>query len=221
MGELLNIVTPLHQNTRRDYISRMLDEKVECMRVAKQYDEDFWDGDRRYGYGGYKYIPGWWQPVAERLIEKYCLGPGSKVLDAGCGKAYLLYDLTVLQPELEVAGFDISSYGLQNAKEEVKSSLFKHDLRQPFPFENDQFDLVISLNSLHNLPLRAVSQSLCEIERVGKKSYVLVESFRNEEEFFNAECWALTAETLVDVDSWKWLHEQSGFTGDYEFIFFE
>ncbi len=73
MGELLNIVTPLHQNTRVDYISRMLDEKVECMRVAKQYDEDFWDGDRRYGYGGYKYIPGWWQPVAERLIEKYCL----------------------------------------------------------------------------------------------------------------------------------------------------
>ena len=221
MGELLNIVTPVHQATSRDYLGRMTDAKVECMKIARRYDEQFWDGERRFGYGGHKFIPGWWTHVAKELIERYSLGPGSKVLDAGCGKGYLLYEMTLIQPELQVAGFDISAYALDTAKTEIKQYLFQHDLDKSFPLADNAFDLVISLNCLHNLPLRGVAHALEEIERVGKQSFVLVESFRNEEEFFNVECWALTAETLVDVDSWQWLHEQSGFTGDYEFIFFE
>ena len=65
MGDLLNIVTPLHQATQRDYLARMVDNKVEAMLVAKKYEADYWDGDRRYGYGGYNYLPGRWKPVAE------------------------------------------------------------------------------------------------------------------------------------------------------------
>jgi hypothetical protein len=68
MGRLLDIVTPLHQQTRRDYLSRMMDDKVACMKVAKQYGVDYWDGDRRFGYGGYRYMPGRWKPVAEAII---------------------------------------------------------------------------------------------------------------------------------------------------------
>ena len=107
-----------------------------------------------------------------------------------------------------------------NAKEEIRHTLFRHDLKEPFPFENDNFDLVVSLGCIHNLSLRSVVKCLAEIERVGKRSYVMTESFRNDQEFFNLQCWALTAETLVDVDSWRWLHQQAGFSGDYEFIFF-
>ena len=91
MGQLLNIVTPLHRSTPRNYLERMLDDKVCCMVKAKEYDYDYWDGDRRYGYGGYRYIPGRWKPVAEALIDIYNLGKGSRVLDVGCGKAFLLY----------------------------------------------------------------------------------------------------------------------------------
>ncbi|HIF35964.1 MAG TPA: SAM-dependent methyltransferase, partial [Candidatus Thioglobus sp.] len=102
MGKLLNIVTSLHQSTKRDYLARMIDDKVHCMNIAKQYGEDYWDGDRRYGYGGYKYIPGRWKPVAEELIKIYNLKSDSKVLDMGCGKGYLLYEMTLLLPGLKI-----------------------------------------------------------------------------------------------------------------------
>ena len=90
MGKLLEIVTPLHQATQRDYLARMQDEKVHCMQVAKQFEKDYWDGERRYGYGGYSYLPGRWKSVAEELIKMYELTNQSSVLDVGCGKAFAL-----------------------------------------------------------------------------------------------------------------------------------
>ena len=93
MGKLVNFVTSLHKATKRKYIDRMIDDKVNCMLKAKQYEYDYWDGDRRYGYGGYKYIPGRWKPVAEQLINNYNLNNESSILDIGCGKGYLLYEL--------------------------------------------------------------------------------------------------------------------------------
>ena len=65
MGELVNYVSSLHTSTNRLYIERMNDGKIECMIKAKEYGQDYWDGDRRYGYGGYKYLAGRWKPVAE------------------------------------------------------------------------------------------------------------------------------------------------------------
>jgi SAM-dependent methyltransferase len=221
MGELVNIVTPLHIATSRDYLERMINQKVECMKVAKRYDQDYWDGDRRYGYGGYRYIPGRWKSVAECLIDRYSLTTGSRVLDAGCGKGYLLYEMALIEPGLEIAGFDISEYGLSCAKSEIKENLFRHDLAETFPCEDNHFDLVVSLGCLHNLSLPSVVHALSEVQRVGRQGYVMVESFRNEQEFFNLECWALTAETLVSVDAWHWLHQTAGYGGDFEFIFFE
>ncbi len=112
MGRLLEIVTPLHKATKRDYLARMMDDKVHCMMKAKEYEFDYWDGDRRYGYGGYKFIEGRWTPVAQALIDIYGLKDGSKVLDVGCGKAFLLYEMKKILPGLQVAGFDISKHGL-------------------------------------------------------------------------------------------------------------
>jgi SAM-dependent methyltransferase len=221
MGQLLDIVTPLHQLTRRDYLARMTDDKVHCMKVAKQYGVEYWDGDRRYGYGGYKYMPGRWKPVAEALICNYNLGPGSKVLDVGCGKGFLLHEMLLLEPELEISGFDISAYGIDCAPDSVKPRLFLHQAQVPYPFADKEFDLVISLGTLHNLRLFDLKAALTEVERVGKNAYVMVESYRNEQELFNLECWALTAESLFDKDEWIWLYRQFGYRGDYEFIYFE
>lgn len=221
MGELLNIVTPLHQQTRRDYLARMVDDKAACMKIAKQYGEDYWDGDRRYGYGGYKYMPGRWKPVAEALIRRYSLGPGSKVLDVGCGKGFLLHEMLQLEPELQVRGFDISAYGIACATDLVKPRLSILPAQSPYPFADKEFDLVMSLGTLHNLRLFDLKAALEEIERVGRHGYVMVESYRNEEEMFNLECWALTAESLFDTAEWEWLYRHFGYSGDYEFIFFE
>jgi ubiquinone/menaquinone biosynthesis C-methylase UbiE len=221
MGQLLNLVTPLHKKTQRDYLARMVDDKVHCMKIAKEYGFEYWDGDRRYGYGGYTYRPGYWKPVAEGLIKRYGLTSGSKVLDVGCGKGFLLYELQLLIPELEIHGFDISQYGLDHRHPEFHGKLFRHRAQDLFPYKDKEFDLVISLGCIHNLRLFELKTALQEIERVGKSQYIMMESYRNELEMFNLECWALTAESLLDTDEWIWFFEQAGYTGDYEYIFFE
>ena len=210
MGKLVNYVTSLHQSTPRKYIDRMVDEKVVCMLKAKEYEFDYWDGDRRFGYGGYKF-----------LIKEYKLTNSSKILDVGCGKAFLLHEMKLILPDLKIVGFDISEHGLSEAMDDIRENLFIHKAQDPFPFEDHSFDLVISLGCLHNLRLFELKSALGEIERVGKQGYVMLESYRNELEQFNLQCWALTCESFFDEEEWVWLYENFGYKGDYEFIYFE
>ena len=191
------------------------------MHIAKQYEKQYWDGERRYGYGGYKYISGRWKPVAEALIENYNLTKNSSILDVGCGKGFLLYELKLLLPELVISGFDISTHALNCSKDQINPFLFQHKAQESLPFKKNQFDLVVSLGTLHNLRLFELKNALDEIERVSKQSYIMLESYRNEEELFNLQCWALTAESFFDVEEWLWIYNEFNYTGDYEFIFFE
>jgi SAM-dependent methyltransferase len=220
MGQLLNVVTPLHRRTARDYVARMADDKVHCMVKAKEYGFDYWDGDRRYGYGGYHY-DGRWKPVAEHLIEHYGLEANARILDVGCGKAHLLHELKQLLPRAEVTGFDISAHGLADAPEPVRPHLFRYRAQDAYPWGDRHFDLVLSLGCLHNLRLFELESAVREIERVGRQKYIMVESYRNEREQFNLQCWALTAESFFDTAEWIWLYRHFGYTGDYEFIYFE
>ena len=100
MGKFIEIVTSLHESTTRDCLARMNDDKVHCMKIARQFEIDYWDGDRRYGYGGYRFIPGHWASVAQKLIDTYQLTNESSVLDVGCGKAFLLYEMKQILPDL-------------------------------------------------------------------------------------------------------------------------
>jgi SAM-dependent methyltransferase len=220
MGKLLEIVTPLHTSTTRDYPGRMMDSKIECMEIAKCYAVDYWDGDRRYGYGGYKYIPNWWSGVAKKLVENYNLTNDSKVLDVGCGKAFLLWELRSLLPGLEIAGFDVSEHGLDCACQEIRHCLHIGRAQEKYRYPDDYFDLVISINCLHNLNLLELSVALTELERVGEAGYIVVESYRSNVELFNLQCWALTADSFLQPSEWEWLFEKTGYTGDFEFIFF-
>lgn len=220
MGKLLEIVTKLHKKTARDYVSRMVDDKINCMIKAKEYGYNYWDGDRRYGYGGYHY-DGRWKVIAQDLINQYNLTDGCKILDVGCGKAFLLYELKQLLPNATVVGFDYSQYALETAKSEIKESLFKHNAQDVYPFKDSEFDLVISLTTLHNLKIYDLKKAVQECQRVGKNKYILVEAYRNEAELFNLECWALTCESFFRPEEWIWMYEEWGYNGDYEFIYFE
>ena len=220
MKKLRNFVTSLHQSSKRDYLPRMVDNKPLCMLKAKEYAQDYWDGDRRYGYGGYVYMPGRWKSVAEDLIETYQLKSGSKILDVGCGKGFLMHEMLLIEPELELTGFDISSYAIKNASPLAKDRMTIGDARKPFKYKDNEFDLVISLGTLHNLKLFDLMDCLDEMKRVAAEGYIMVESYKNEEELFNLQCWALTCETFLDYDTWvKLISSYEIF--DYEFIFFE
>ena len=176
MGRLMDIVTPLHKRTQRKYIDRMVDEKVLCMGKASEYEFDYWDGDRRFGYGGYKY-DGRWKVVAEKLIAIYALKQDAKILDVGCGKAHLLYELKKLLPQAQISGFDVSRHGLADAPKEIQPYLFRYKAQDPYPWGDGHFDLVISLGALHNLRIFELEAALKEIERVGREKYIMVESY--------------------------------------------
>jgi sporadic carbohydrate cluster protein (TIGR04323 family) len=220
-GKLKNYVTLNHKKISRNYLERMNNKKVQCMLISKKYDYDYWDGDRKYGYGGYKYIKGYHSILAKKLIKDYSLNEKSKILDIGCGKGYLLYEIKKILRNAKIYGLDNSKYAKNNAKKEIKKYIKIYDINEKLNFKNESFDLVISINTLHNLKLKNIYQNLKEIERIGKSKFICVESYKDEEEQFNLQCWALTAETLIDVESWKWIFNLSGYTGDYEFIYFE
>ena len=220
MGVLKNFVTPLHQATKRDYLARMIDDKVACMLKAKEYEFDYWDGDRRFGYGGYRFIEGRWKPVAEGLIKDYQLTNESRILDVGCGKGFLLYEIKKILPDITVVGFDISKHSIENAHPDVKSYIIFQRAQDPYPFKDKEFDLVISLGTFHNLRLFDLQGALSEFERVGRQGYIMLESYRNELEQFNLQCWALTCESFFDSEEWIWLYKHFGYSGDFEFIYF-
>jgi SAM-dependent methyltransferase len=220
-GQRIDFIQPLHSSTKRDYVARVVEfDKAACAAIASKFGQEYWDGERQYGYGGYRY-DGRWRPIAQQLVEHYGLEPGMRILDVGCGKGYLLYEFTQVVPGLEIAGIDVSAYGIEHAKDEIRPFLQVGDAAS-LPFAGRSFDLVVSLATLHNLSMEKLWAALAEIERVGREQkYVMVESYRNEAEKANLLYWQLTCKSFYSVEDWEWLYRKVGYTGDYGFIFFE
>lgn len=219
LGRRIDFTQALHERSARDYVGRVTEDKAECAEIASRFGAEYWDGERRYGYGGYRY-DGRWRGVAERMAATYGLRAGDRVLDVGCGKGYLLYELTQAVPGLDVAGIDISAYAIEHAKEEVRERLTAGNANA-LPFADRSFDVVISLGTLHNLGIADLWKALGEIERVRRRSaYVMVESYRNEREKVNLLNWQLTCRSFFSVDDWEWVFARAGYSGDYGFIFF-
>lgn len=220
----IDFLSALHKSTRRDYLARVNDPdypKPKAAELAKQWGFDYWDGDRRICYGGYQYIPGRWAPVAQAMVDHYNIKNDDKILDIGCGKGFLLYEISLLVPGIEIFGIDASRYAIDNAKVEIKSRLQTGNANN-LPFSDNYFDFVYSITTLHNLHNYDLDRALREMERVGKKNkYLCVESYRNEVEKANLLYWQVTCEAFCTPDEWIWWFKQTGYTGDYSFIYFE
>jgi ubiquinone/menaquinone biosynthesis C-methylase UbiE len=204
-----------YPKTKRDLKQRADSKTEEDRAIARKFGKEFFDGDRNHGYGGFGYMSRFWQPVIPTFQEHFKMDENTKVLDVGCAKGFMLYDMSELIPGISVRGVDISEYAVENAKEEIKEFISVADARK-LPFKDDSFDVVISINTIHNLDKEECAKALQEIERVSRgKSFITVDAYRNDEEKEAMFAWNLTAKTIMSVDAWIAFFDEVGYTGDY------
>jgi len=209
----INLLSAL-PTPKRNVKARGEAKDPEVIQISKQYGEMYFDGPREYGYGGYRY-DGRWLPVAKDMIKHFNLKPGDKILDVGCAKGFLVKDFMLACPGLEAFGLDISEYALKNCEPEVIGRLHQ-GTADHLPFPDNSFDVVISLNTIHNYDRDGVLSSMKEIQRVSKgKGYVQVDSYRTPEQKKLFEEWVLTADFHDYPKGWIQLFKQAGYTGDY------
>lgn len=199
----------------RDLSARVGAKSKEARAIAREFGFDYFDGDRSHGYGGFTYQERFWKPVIPDLIAHFNLTDTSRVLDVGCAKGFFLHDLMSAIPGIAVTGVDISSYAIQNTIGTVRDRVSVGDARE-LDFEDNSFDLVMSINTIHNLDRTGCAVALREIQRVsGGKAFITVDAYRNEIEKERMEAWNLTALTMMSVNEWKEFFKEAGYDGDY------
>jgi len=212
MGEI-NLLD-LYPKSKRPIDERGSVITDEVRDIARQYGREFFDGDRLYGYGGYRY-DGRWAPIVRRIAEHYELAEDVMILDVGCAKGFMLHDFRQFMPNAKLAGLDISQYAVDHAMDSVKDCLTV-GCASDLPYDDDSFDLVLSINTVHNLPPEACKRALQEIMRVSRKhAFVTVDAWRTEEEHRRLMKWILTAHTYMSVDDWKQFFADAGYRRDY------
>jgi len=214
MGKEIDLLIN-YPKTKRNLEERAASKTDADRAIARQFGREFFDGDRNHGYGGFNYMPRFWQPVIPTFKEYWNLSSNSSLLDVGCAKGFMLHDLTELIPGITVKGVDISKYAIENAMPDMKPHVEVANATN-LPFKNDSFDVVISINTIHNLEREECGKALQEIERVSRgKSFITVDAYRNEEEKERMYAWNLTAKTIMSVDEWISFFKEVGYSGDY------
>ena len=214
MGREIDLLAN-YPRTKRKVEERGATKTEKVRSVARQFGKEFFDGDRQYGYGGFKYSARFWQPVVPTMQKHFGLTEKSSLLDVGCAKGFMLHDFIELIPGITVCGIDVSDYAIEHAMDDIKPKVRVANALN-LPFADNTFDVVLSINTIHNLERDDCAKALCEIERVSRTgSFVTVDAYRNDDEKERMLAWNLTAKTIMSVDDWVAFFKEVGYTGDY------
>ncbi|HUO43438.1 MAG TPA: class I SAM-dependent methyltransferase [Burkholderiales bacterium] len=206
--------------TKRNIEKRKEAQTPQNIAIARQYGEQYFDGPREVGYGGYRY-DGRWIPIAEDIIRHFNLKPGDRVLDVGCAKGFLVKDLMKVCPGLEAFGLDISEYALMHCEPEVVGRLHLGSADR-LPFPDNSFDAVISINTIHNFERPDAIRAVREVERLAPgNGFIQVDSYRTPEQRELFMSWVLTAKFHDYPDQWVKLFREAGYTGDWYWTILE
>ena len=214
MGKEVDLLVN-YPKANRNVKARGLEKTEKDREIARKFGKEFFDGDRSHGYGGFSYNPKFWSPVVPTLKEYFSLSSNTSLLDVGCAKGFMLNDIAVAIPGIKLKGIDVSEYAIANSIEDMRQNLVVANAKD-LPFDNNSFDVVISINTVHNLEKDELAQALQEIERVSKdKSFITVDAYNSEDEKERMYAWNLTAKTIMSVDEWVSFFNDVGYTGDY------
>ena len=184
--------------------------------IAWERGKEYYDGDRLNGYGGFTY-DGRWKEILPKFIKKYKLKSGSKVLDVGCKKGFLLKDLKELVPGIKVYGIEDHMYPLNNSMKEVKKNL-KFSNYNNLPFKNNFFDAVFAFHCIYRLNFGDTIQSIKEIQRVTKKnSYITLGAYYDKKGKELYDKWGILSTSHMHIDDWKKIFKHIKYRGDYSF----
>jgi ubiquinone/menaquinone biosynthesis C-methylase UbiE len=214
MGKEIDLLIK-YPKAKRDLTKRQESKSEEVRSIARKFDKEFFDGEREFGYGGFSYNSKYWSEVVKDFSNYYNLNDGSKILDVGCAKGFMLYDFHKLNSNFDLHGIDISKYAIDNSVSEIKNKLLVANATK-LPYEDNFFDLVISINTIHNLEKVECATALKEISRVSKKNaFLTVDAYRNDDEKKRMDAWNLTAKTIMSVDDWIKFFEHNNYNGDF------
>ena len=213
MGKEINLLKK-YPKSKRDPDQRSINKSKEIINIAKKFGKEYFDGERIYGYGGYNYNAKYWESVVEDFINYYNLNENSRILDIGSGKGFMMYEFVKKIPNIYIRGLEISEYAILNSKKEVKEFQILGNAKK-LPFENNSFDLAISIVTLHNLKKNDCALALQEISRVSKNCFITVDAYSNDVEKMQMMNWNLTAETIMHVEDWKIFFNKNSYNGDY------
>lgn len=217
MGKEINLLSK-YPKTKRNLNQRALVKSPKIRKIARKFGKDFFDGDRKYGYGGFFYDPKYWKKVVRDFKKYWKLNNKSSILDVGCGKGFMLYDLKKILPKANIAGIDISRYAINNSKKEIKKYLKVANAKK-LPFPDNSFDVVIAINTIHNLNKKECADAIQEINRVSKKnSFIVVDAYNTANQKKRMFKWNLTAKTIMSVKDWKKFFKKNNFNGDYHWF---
>ncbi len=204
-----------YPKTKRNLDERKNLKSEEVREIARKFGKEFFDGDRKYGYGGFNYNSKYWSEVVLTFKDFWKIKEGDSLLDIGCAKGFMIYDFYRQINNIQLKGIDISSYAIENSYKEIKKFLSVADAKS-LPFDDKSFDHVISINTIHNLDIDDCIKAIKEIIRVSKKnSFITVDAFKSDEEKKRMFDWNLTAKTILSVDEWKNLFKEIGYEGDF------
>ena len=207
---------PKTKNRNKVALARVKINKRKRTRI-KKFGKEYFDSKREYGYGGYYYNKKFFRRIAKAFISHYKLNNNSKILDVGCAKGFLMYDIKYFLPKAEVRGIDISKYCKQKSIKSVKKYI-KVASCDKIPFKENYFDFVVSISTIHNLAEKKIPKAFKELLRVGKKKFfVRLKAHENFKEKKFIDDWNIVAKSNLSKKQWLKLFKRVKYKGDYDF----
>ena len=200
----------IKRSAKKNY--RTIENKI----IATYRGKDFFDGDRKNGYGGYIY-DGRWKKYAKKIIKEYKLNNKSKVLHINSEKGFILNDIKEYLPKIEVIGTETSEYAIKKTMKNIKKNIY---LSEPtkLPFKNNYFDFVLAIGVVYGLSLTNAIKCLKEINRVTKNfSFINLGSYNDKKDLELFNKWSLLGVTLLKEKEWVKVLKHVNYKGDYYF----